>query len=369
VISDKMVRSAMVVLTPLWEANPVEYLVQWKFPETIAFGSFQARKRSSYTPGQWQEIQHRAEAYRRELRALPEAEFDALVKEARETEKERYDAFREEQERNQVFNQPHASADFLHWASASYWTLDEATSLSLSKDPRVVTWEVVSPHRHISAFAKAFEARRDLLLRAATMGQLAQQTAPFVVLAWADRMRIPMPEPLADAVRAIGFQIADWKTLHDRMASAVEHLQAQLKGKDDEHAATVESHARYVEKMREGQDRLAALNESIVAHKDAMIEHLTQSNGALSKQIEDLQSGLPASPAEKSLASRERESLLKLVIGMAIKGYGFDPKAARSSIAREIADDLARVGLPLDEDTVRKYIAEAKAQLRRDETE
>lgn len=73
--------------------------------------------------------------------------------------------------------------------------------------------------------------------------------------------------------------------------------------------------------------------------------------------------------ASKEIPTRERDSLLKLVIGMAIGGYGYDPKVGRSSTARDIASDLALRGIPLDEDTVRKYLAEAKELLPGGKTE
>ncbi len=44
---------------------------------------------------------------------------------------------------------------------------------------------------------------------------------------------------------------------------------------------------------------------------------------------------------------------------MAIKGYAYDPKAKRSDVAQTIADDLASLGIPLDPDTVRKWLKEA----------
>src|SRR5262245_50113135 len=72
---------------------------------------------------------------------------------------------------------------------------------------------------------------------------------------------------------------------------------------------------------------------------------------------------------EKSLSTRERESLLKLVIGMAVSGYGYDVKASRSEQPSAIADDLAKIGLPLDVDTVRKWLKEAAELLPPRETE
>jgi hypothetical protein len=71
---------------------------------------------------------------------------------------------------------------------------------------------------------------------------------------------------------------------------------------------------------------------------------------------------VPAEPEVKApapapeLAVREQESLLKMVIGMAIGGYSWNPRAARNSATTDIADDLARAGVPLDADTVRKWL-------------
>lgn len=60
----------------------------------------------------------------------------------------------------------------------------------------------------------------------------------------------------------------------------------------------------------------------------------------------------------------EKSSLLKLVLGMAVASYGYDPKEKRNSASGDnsgsIADSLAAIGLNIDSDTVRKYLKEAK---------
>lgn len=63
-------------------------------------------------------------------------------------------------------------------------------------------------------------------------------------------------------------------------------------------------------------------------------------------------------PSEEagSLNTKEKESLLKLVIGMAVAAYRYNPQAARSDIPTEIVNDLIRAGVPLDADTVRKFL-------------
>ena len=63
------------------------------------------------------------------------------------------------------------------------------------------------------------------------------------------------------------------------------------------------------------------------------------------------------------VATRERDTLLKLVLGMALAGYRYDPQAARSAVATEIAGDLVKHGLAVSDDTVRNYLKEAAATL------
>ncbi|WP_162560596.1 hypothetical protein [Methylobacterium durans] len=59
------------------------------------------------------------------------------------------------------------------------------------------------------------------------------------------------------------------------------------------------------------------------------------------------------------LNPKTRHSLLKLVLGVAVEKYRYDPERTRSSVAREIRDSLDRVGISLDEDTIRRRLAEA----------
>jgi hypothetical protein len=66
-------------------------------------------------------------------------------------------------------------------------------------------------------------------------------------------------------------------------------------------------------------------------------------------------------PVDAPMLKRERDTLLKLVIGMAIKGYSHDPAASKSTAPKEIADDLAALGMAITDDTVRKYLKLASA--------
>jgi hypothetical protein len=193
------------------------------------------------------------------------------------------------------------------------------------------------------------------------MGQISKSTIPAIFLAWADHMQFPMPAKLVDGVKALGHQIADWKTAYyaqKKIAddAVAEHLEEQRK-----HVASIREHASIVAKMREEQE---TLTQKCVAK----VDELETKNAELSARIADLESAETHEP-EKPLGGRERDSMLKLIIGMAIKGYVYDPKAGRSGTVREIADDLRRAGLALDVDTIRKYLSEAKELLPGPETE
>lgn len=71
----------------------------------------------------------------------------------------------------------------------------------------------------------------------------------------------------------------------------------------------------------------------------------------------------------KALPVKERESLLRMVIGMAMRAYNYDPAAAKNSAIGDIAEDLRFAGVALDEGTIRKFIQEAKILVSRDKTE
>lgn len=66
---------------------------------------------------------------------------------------------------------------------------------------------------------------------------------------------------------------------------------------------------------------------------------------------------------EGDLSSKEKDSLLKLVIGMAVEGYKYDPKQSRNGSITDIASDLESLGISLDQDTVRKWLKEASQLL------
>lgn len=68
----------------------------------------------------------------------------------------------------------------------------------------------------------------------------------------------------------------------------------------------------------------------------------------LERKISELQKELSKKNIEeKPLATRERETVLKIIIGMAVKGYAYEPKKTKNSTANEIASDLTLLNIPV----------------------
>jgi hypothetical protein len=344
---------------PPWEIDPVEYLIDARFPNLKVFVALNVNPDTRVAG-----IVDAAKAYRHELKALPREQVKELVAAQLDSVRAiaREKAEREEQER--WFNQPGAKANLDHWAKMSYWTIDEAVALSLGREPKSASWKYIQTLVGTSPFATEFSAKRELAMRANVMGQLTEQCSPSTFLAWAERMRFPMPDVLVSGVKDLGIQIADWKSLFEQMKKSAEEAQEQLKVEHAAHMATMTSFTQQMFYQRKRTDDLAEGYEKLTAQQVAIIDQREAQVARLTAKVRELET-LPKANPEKTLNVRERESLLKLVIGVAIKGYAFDPTAGRSPTAKEIASDLALVGIGMDEDTVRKYLAEAKELLPR----
>ena len=241
-----------------------------------------------------------AEVYRQELLKLSPAEIKA-----------RYNAELEqkhiEDDQRRFFNEPKAAADFEHWGRMDLWSLDEAVSLSFGKDPRVVSRKRVEGIlSYTSPFASKYRELCEVIERAMQAKNLTDPVKPEIFVAWVERSGIPFPENLKEIVKARGQETPDWKTRYD-----------DLLGK----------------------------TSKIIADQESRISDLTQ----------ELEKAL----AEKPLKTKERETVCKIIIGMAIRGYGYNPQAKKNMAISDIANDIEHLGLSVDQDTIRRWVKEA----------
>lgn len=101
-------------------------------------------------------------------------------------------------------------------------------------------------------------------------------------------------------------------------------------------------------------------NKKSVSQSD--YDAVLQENRSLFTENRELRIKLDNS-STKSLHPKERESVAKIIVGMAIKGYSYDPKKIRSSTVAEIQSDLDELGISLDDATIRKWIKEGEELL------
>ena len=139
-------------------------------------------------------------------------------------------------------------------------------------------------------------------------------------------MEFAPPQELVAAVEARGLAVRDWKDVSETLQAAFDATRA---------AAEVTKGLL-----------LEATNE-----RDELRAELATVRAAFEE--------LKAHPAD-TLGTRERETLLKMVLGMAAGGYAFDPAAARSEATAQIVSDLEERGIGVTDDTVRKVAGMGK---------
>ncbi|MEI6534777.1 MAG: hypothetical protein WCN98_05505 [Verrucomicrobiaceae bacterium] len=325
--------------------DPYEYLARRRFPQ--AYQGFVPGQDDFTRRRQREFYASQATAYIEELRAKPAEELRTILLEEKNKETDETAERLRREEDARFFNRPAAQADFTHWSKAAYWTLEEAVALSFGKAPHVVNWKSIEAHLGVSPFVVSYRDLRDLANRAKHMGQLYDPVVPGIYLAWAGRMGAKIDPRLLDGVVANGSIVADWKTMFDAEQEAHRSTKATLAQQREE----------LISWAKEQHTQALELGKSAVAERVSRIRELEN------------QISQAAAKSERALSTRERTSLLTLVIGMAIKGYTYDPASPRNKAIPEIASDLNELGLSLDQDTVRKYLNEGKELLPRDKTE
>lgn len=127
-----------------------------------------------------------------------------------------------------IFEDAAADADFDFWCRMATWTIDEAVSLSLRKDPETVNWESLQPFLE-TQFGEQYRRIRMLALRAASAGRLNNPCVPSEFVAWAADWEIVISGELVAAV--FGFQkrcsVRHQKSQNPTLVSATDESENQ----------------------------------------------------------------------------------------------------------------------------------------------
>lgn len=94
------------------------------------------------------------------------------------------------------YNRPESKANVEQWLNTSFWTIEEAVSLSLGKDPRRVNSELLEQVVGFSSFVETYRHRLLQVTRAVQAGYLTEQIAPNSFIEWATQTAIDLPDEL-----------------------------------------------------------------------------------------------------------------------------------------------------------------------------
>lgn len=209
-------------------------------------------------------------------------------------------------------------ADYEYWSKMPFWSLSEALALSFGWEPNRLT-DIPSP--------LAYLRHQELILRAHKTAALSDPIHPADFIQWVLAQDLPFPSALAEAVSLRHGSQPNWK------AEA----------------------ALWKEK-----ERLAS--EAFDYHK-AQSAKKSQLIAKLDEEIQTLKAAAGSSTPELKASSRQKSfnTLLKLVGGMAMAVYNYNPHERRSDTIRQIQSDLDLKGINLDADTIRKWVKEGVA--------
>lgn len=245
------------------------------------------------------------------------------------------------------FNRPSALPVHQYWGRMALWSISEAAVLTRGRDPRVVNWEAFEKEGLTATpFASAVGNLENLILRSVAAGLLDDPLEPSLYLAWCERMGLTPPPDLVLAVEDLKGARFDFEAAYWRLMEVHQQTLDYNRAWAEAHAALTSEYEVALERA-EGAEALAM----------SAFEQLNAEVTERSNEIEAVRTELGA--AARELGPRERESVLKSFLSATIYGLGWDPSAKKSPIPGEIAAASERLGIPVSDATVLKWLRAA----------
>lgn len=202
--------------------------------------------------------------------------------------------------RDNDFHNDDMDCDYDFWSGKFYWTVDEATALSFGKDPEKFKWNDepwgVKALVDDSTFANYFSELREVILADQATGVLPEVLPPHLYLDWAGRRDVDVPHTLEEKVRSSSpflKRFAEYETL----AKQTERLEIE--------------NWELKQKIQWLEYRQNSVHTRVVSE-------------------------------EAPISARERNTFLKIILGLAIRHYKW-PKPSANAVAGKIEDLLKMV--------------------------
>ncbi|MEI6269500.1 MAG: hypothetical protein WCP01_11530 [Methylococcaceae bacterium] len=188
----------------------------------------------------------------------------------------------------------------------------------------------------------------DLMLSSIDAGTLSPHTSrysevmqrmiycfkPMVIIAWAVSKEIRLPEELLQWAAAKGFQLPD------------DYLKSNMQQQENSRCLKLEDMAD---------------DQRVQLYYPTLMQELIKSIGPEIRS----DTALRQCDEEKPQNENERKTMLKLILGMAMDSYGYDPHTEKRQTAtgdnkNGISAKIKTRGISVSNDTILRYLTEAK---------
>jgi hypothetical protein len=248
--------------------------------------------------------------------------------------------------------------DYASWGAYDCWKMNEATSLTMGLDPKVDLFSKMKEPREVfaasSSSSRVEEACNAVKVsRAELWKEISVRGFPTDPLfGICDESEVALERwAFADAA-------AEYIQLQDRIKRAID---AGKLGESITPAGYMLWAANSdIAVPSELKQVFEARNES--PNWKARYDDLSKQHREVADQCDVLRHDLTEMKS-KTVGGTERTSVRRLIIGMAMMGYKYDPKLQRNQAIREIFDDMQKLGVPRDMDTIRKWLLESQKEL------
>jgi hypothetical protein len=143
-----------------------------------------------------------------------------------------------------------------------------------------------------------------------------------------------------------------------------------LRGKTVDWRKTFEEQKAAYDLLNTAFDKYRSMYDAHVADWKLVVEQRLKEITESTERIAELEAELaavrtapPVTGPSKPQSPIERQNMLKAIYVMAIKGYGYKPDDKRSTAIADIVSDLSLEGLAVSDDTIRRYLKEARESL------
>jgi hypothetical protein len=245
--------------------------------------------------------------------------------------------------------------EYAHWGALDCWTIDEATSLTMGLDPKIDLFSKMKEARE--AFAASGWSSRVEQARHALKVKREELWKEISVRGFPTDPLLQLDEDPEEVLREWTFADAadEYIQLQDRIKRAIDA------GKIGEKIIP----AKYVLwAIDSGISVPDELKQAVQAPNEITVWKAR--HDAVAAERDDLKhqvSQMKAKAGRDRLILKEPKIVKRLIIAMAVTKYNYDPKALRSAVPQKISDDLTRLGISVDVDTIRDWLRKSAEEL------